>query len=196
MNIRGTAIAPPEAWAAVGGGIEVVLILWGEADPPEGLARLMRSHGVAVNTVGVGSDLPGHSTRSLSVRDLVAPEEVESFNRLPITATVAALGIAGTKIKVACRFGDEMVGIETTPEEREALRERLQGRGQDSEEIIERRMRDAVSESSHYDESDYLIINDDFTAALDELSQLIITQRLKTSRQAALFNEIITDLLA
>ena len=90
----------------------------------------------------------------------------------------------------------DAISIFILPPSREALRERLQGRGQDSEEIIERRMRDAVSESSHYDESDYLIINDDFTAALDELSQLIITQRFKTSRQAVLFNKIITDLLA
>lgn len=90
----------------------------------------------------------------------------------------------------------DAISIFILPPSNEALRERLQGRGQDSEEIIERRMRDAVSESSHYDESDFLIINDDFTAALDELSQLIVSQRLKTARQAALFNEIITNLLA
>jgi len=90
----------------------------------------------------------------------------------------------------------DAISIFILPPSNEALRERLQGRGQDSEEVIERRMRDAVSESSHYDESDFLIINDDFTAALDELSQLIVSQRLKTSRQAALFSTIITDLLA
>jgi len=90
----------------------------------------------------------------------------------------------------------DAISIFILPPSNEALRERLRGRGQDSEEIIERRMRDAVSESSHYDESDFLIINDDFTAALDELSQLIVSQRLKTTRQAALFSTIITDLLA
>ncbi len=90
----------------------------------------------------------------------------------------------------------DAISIFILPPSREALHERLQGRGQDNEEIIERRMRDAVSESSHYSESDYLIINDDFTAALDELSQLIVSQRLQTSRQAALFNKIIADLLA
>lgn len=90
----------------------------------------------------------------------------------------------------------DAISIFILPPSREALRERLRGRGQDSEEIIERRMRDAVSESSHYDESDFLIINDDFTAALDELSQLIVSQRLKTTRQATLFNGIITELLA
>lgn len=90
----------------------------------------------------------------------------------------------------------DAISIFILPPSNEALRERLQGRGQDSEEIIERRMRDAVSESSHYDESDYLVINDDFTAALDELGQLIVTQRLKTARQAELYKKMIGDLLA
>ncbi|MCW8982891.1 MAG: guanylate kinase [Gammaproteobacteria bacterium] len=90
----------------------------------------------------------------------------------------------------------DAISIFILPPSREALRERLQGRGQDSEEIIERRMRDAVSESSHYAESDYLIINDDFTAALDELSELIVIQRLRTARQANLFKDMISDLLA
>ncbi len=90
----------------------------------------------------------------------------------------------------------DAISIFILPPSREALRERLHGRGQDSEEIIDRRMRDAVSESSHYDESDFLIINDDFTVARDELSQLITTQRLKTSRQADLYKKMIGDLLA
>ncbi|MCW8824962.1 MAG: guanylate kinase [Gammaproteobacteria bacterium] len=90
----------------------------------------------------------------------------------------------------------DAISIFILPPSREALRERLQGRGQDSDEIIERRMRDAVSESSHYAESDYLIINDDFTAALDELSELIVIQRLRTARQANLFKDMISDLLA
>jgi guanylate kinase len=90
----------------------------------------------------------------------------------------------------------DAISIFILPPSRSALRERLQGRGQDSEEIIERRMHDAVSESSHYNESDYLIINDDFTAALDELSQLIASQRLQTPRQAEIFNKMIGDLLA
>ncbi len=50
-----------------------------------------------------------------------------------------------------------------------ALRERLSGRGQDSEEIVDRRMADARSELSHFPEYDYLVINDDFETALAEL---------------------------
>jgi len=59
------------------------------------------------------------------------------------------------------------------PPSREELRRRLQGRGQDSEEVIERRMRDAVSEMRHYDEFDYVVVNDDFEAALTDLRAII-----------------------
>ena len=58
------------------------------------------------------------------------------------------------------------------PPSRDALEERLTGRGQDGPEVIARRMRDAVSEMSHFDEYDYLVINDDFQQALDALVQI------------------------
>ncbi len=64
-----------------------------------------------------------------------------------------------------------------------ALSERLHGRGQDSEETIQRRMRDAQSEMSHYPEYDYLIINDDFATALEELACIFRSERLKRARQ-------------
>lgn len=48
------------------------------------------------------------------------------------------------------------------PPTQQALRQRLINRGQDSDETIERRMLEAVSEMSHYVEYDYLVINDDF----------------------------------
>ena len=59
------------------------------------------------------------------------------------------------------------------PPTQEALRHRLTHRGQDSGEIIERRMRDAVSEMAHYVEYDYLVINDDFAHALDDLKAIL-----------------------
>ena len=53
------------------------------------------------------------------------------------------------------------------------LRERLTRRGQDEESVIERRMRDARSEISHWDEFDFVVINDDFATALGELKTLV-----------------------
>jgi len=67
----------------------------------------------------------------------------------------------------------EAVSIFVLPPSREALRERLNRRGQDSPEIIERRMREATAEMSHFREFDRLIINDDFDAALSDLRAIV-----------------------
>jgi guanylate kinase len=89
------------------------------------------------------------------------------------------------------------IGIFILPPSREALRERLHNRGQDNATVIERRMRDAVSEMSHYDEYDYLIINDDFQVAQDELSAILLSRRLRlpvqARRQAALLGGLLAS---
>ncbi len=58
------------------------------------------------------------------------------------------------------------------------LRERLTGRAQDTPETIERRMRDAVAEIAHHGEYEYLIVNDDFQAALADLASVVGARRL------------------
>jgi guanylate kinase len=84
----------------------------------------------------------------------------------------------------------ESVGIFILPPSREALRERLSARGQDDEAVIARRMQDAVNEMSHYGEYDYLVINEVFSTARDELAAIIRCRRLRlagqTQRQADL----------
>jgi guanylate kinase len=67
----------------------------------------------------------------------------------------------------------EAVSIFILPPSRAALEERLTGRGQDAPEVIARRMREAVSEMSHYKEFDHLVVNDDFNAALADLQAII-----------------------
>ncbi|MFJ4344885.1 guanylate kinase [Pseudomonas sp. NPDC089401] len=69
------------------------------------------------------------------------------------------------------------------PPSQQALRERLDGRGQDSEEIIAGRMKEAVSEMEHYDEYEYVIINDDFAVALEELKAVFVANRLLLKKQ-------------
>jgi len=64
-------------------------------------------------------------------------------------------------------------GIFILPPSLDALRERLDRRGQDSEEVIDARMRNAIAEMSHYDEYDRVIVNRDFDAALTELRALV-----------------------
>jgi len=77
----------------------------------------------------------------------------------------------------------DAISIFILPPTPEALRQRLGARGQDSEEVIERRMRDARSEMSHYDEYDYIIVNDLFEQALGELRAVMTSQRLRLSAQ-------------
>jgi guanylate kinase len=73
----------------------------------------------------------------------------------------------------------EAVSVFVLPPSREALRERLEDRGQDDPEVIERRMRDAEAEMSHYGEYDYVIINDEFEQALDSLISVVKAERCR-----------------
>ena len=71
---------------------------------------------------------------------------------------------------------NKMANVKTVfilPPSREELEKRLQGRGQDPDEIIARRMRDAVSEMQHYDEFDSVVVNDDFELALADLRAIL-----------------------
>jgi len=63
------------------------------------------------------------------------------------------------------------------PPSLETLRQRLSGRGQDSTNVIQRRMRDAQAEISHWAEFDQLVVNDDFDTALEELLAIINDHR-------------------
>ncbi len=82
------------------------------------------------------------------------------------------------------------------PPSRSALRERLRSRGQDAEAVIERRMRDAVSEMSHYAEFDYLVINDDFDSALAGLRSIFKGNRLRIGPQGERHRDLLQSLLA
>ena len=82
------------------------------------------------------------------------------------------------------------------PPTQEALRQRLNNRGQDSDEIIERRMREAVSEMSHYVEYDYLVINDDFAHALIDLQAIFRANQLRQPAQQQRHARLLSDLLA
>ena len=75
------------------------------------------------------------------------------------------------------------VSVFILPPTRQTLRERLTARDQDSEQVIERRMGDAISEMSHYGEYHFLIFNDDFEQAVAELQALFVAQRLRREVQ-------------
>lgn len=76
------------------------------------------------------------------------------------------------------------------------LEHRLIGRGQDSEEVIAERMSKAISEISHYDEYDYVIVNDDFEKALKDLQSILQSERLTKDYQQKQNAMLIQQLLA
>jgi guanylate kinase len=83
------------------------------------------------------------------------------------------------------------VSIFIAPPSEQALRERLTNRQQDSAEIIAGRMAKARDEISHYQEFDYIVVNDDFDQALADLSTIVasqrLVQRLQSERHKTLF---------
>lgn len=82
------------------------------------------------------------------------------------------------------------------PPSKSELEKRLQGRGQDSQEVINERMSQAQSECSHYQEFDYIIVNDDFDQALVDLTIIVNNQRLKRSQQVIVHQTLFDDLLS
>lgn len=90
----------------------------------------------------------------------------------------------------------DCTGIFILPPSVSALQERLRGRGQDGEDIIARRMRDARSESSHYNEYQYLVINNDFDTALAELRAIFIARRCLKESQQQRHKAMLDELLA
>ena len=80
------------------------------------------------------------------------------------------------------------------PPSLEVLRNRLAGRGQDSEEVIERRMSEARAEISHSSEFDYQIINDDFDKALADLQSIVRHRKLHRPDQKDHYEELMAEL--
>ena len=81
------------------------------------------------------------------------------------------------------------------PPSRAALEQRMRARGQDSEQVIRQRLAAAHEEMSHYDEFDYLIVNEDFQTAVDEMCSIFAASRLRRAVQGARHAGLIAGLL-
>jgi guanylate kinase len=88
----------------------------------------------------------------------------------------------------------EAIGVFILPPSISTLRERLTQRGQDAESVIERRIEAASEEISHAPEFEYVIINQDFSIALTQLSQIIETAKLRYPRQLARHPDLFKSL--
>ena len=90
----------------------------------------------------------------------------------------------------------EVTTIFISPPSKQELENRLCKRGQDSEEVIKQRMAQAKAECSHFQEFDYIIVNDDFDQALEDLTTIVCNQRLKRRQQVKNYQLLFKDLLA
>ena len=86
----------------------------------------------------------------------------------------------------------DAVSIFIVPPSQAALRERLQGRAQDDPEVIA----EAKTEMRHYDEFDYLVVNDVFSIALEELRAIVLAERCRVGARAARNSDLMAALLA
>ncbi|MBU6952653.1 MULTISPECIES: guanylate kinase [unclassified Hahella] len=90
----------------------------------------------------------------------------------------------------------EAKSIFILPPSLEALQQRLESRGQDSAEVIQRRLQEAANEISHYPEYDYLVFNDDFDHALADLKSVFRAERLRLSVQQVRFEAELRGMLS
>ncbi|WP_251358585.1 guanylate kinase [Kangiella sp. TOML190] len=82
------------------------------------------------------------------------------------------------------------------PPSKTALQERLNHRGQDSEAVIASRMQAARNEMQQYASYDFLIINDDFDTAKNELAAIFVAERQRVQQQELRYRELINELLS
>lgn len=91
----------------------------------------------------------------------------------------------GTR-RLTAKARDDIVSVFILPPSMEELKRRLTSRAQDSEGVITRRMSRAADEISHWDEYDYVIINDNIDASLQKILYILKAERLKRTRQHGL----------
>lgn len=89
----------------------------------------------------------------------------------------------------------DAVSVFILPPSRQALEQRMRARGQDSDEVIRRRLAAAREEMSHYDEFDYVIVNEHFATAVDEMCAIFTASRLRREAQAQRHAGLIATLL-
>ena len=94
-----------------------------------------------------------------------------------LTAVARADSPAGERLLA------DSVHIFVLPPSLAVLQERLERRGQDAPDVIARRLAGAVDEMRHWHEFDYVIINQDFATAIDDLAAIVRAARLKVARQ-------------
>jgi guanylate kinase len=134
-------------------------------------------------------------------------EHAQVFDNFYGTSRSSALDMMGRGVDVILEIDwqgaqqvrgkmPEAVSIFILPPSREELERRLRGRGTDADEVIARRLGEAVTEMGHYHEFDYLVFNDEFDTALAELRAIVIARRQRAAVQVPANREVLDALLA
>ena len=89
----------------------------------------------------------------------------------------------------------ECRSIFVLPPSRAALEQRLRNRGTDSDEVIARRLRDSIADLSHWNEFDYIVVNDDFSHATRELEAIVTGQGESLRRDRSGLQAFVAKLL-
>jgi len=90
----------------------------------------------------------------------------------------------------------DAISVFILPPSRSALAQRLEKRGEDARSVIEERLAKARSEMASYAEYDYLVVNDTFQDALDDLTAIVRAERLRRSHQQARLGPLLGELLS
>ncbi len=84
------------------------------------------------------------------------------------------------------RAGADVVRVFILPPSYEVLAQRLRGRAEDDEAVVARRLAGAAEEIRHWQEYDYVLVNEDLEAASGQLDRILAAERLRRERQTAL----------
>lgn len=111
-----------------------------------------------------------------------------SENGLDMMIEVDVNGAANIRKKLP-----QAISIFIMPPSYEELRRRLSSRGTETDAIIEKRMKIALSEIARADEYDYIIVNDDINIAVNDIVSVIENSRLNTKRQKPIIDEVLKN---
>ena len=120
--------------------------------------------------------------------------------RAPVEAALAAgrdvlfdIDWQGTQ-QIRARMGADVVGIFILPPSAKALEERLLKRAQDSREVVAKRMAKAADEISHWQEYDFVIVNDDIDRAFATIQAIVASERVRRTRREAGLLDLVQQL--
>lgn len=88
----------------------------------------------------------------------------------------------------------QTISIFILPPSTAALKHRLINRGQDSDDVIQRRLAEAKNEMQHAHRADFIIINDNFDQALEDLKSIFVGQRLRATKQQHRYKDLLNEL--